>query len=261
MNAKPQLAAPASLGPLMAFGLCLLACAAGHGPVLSETPPVPTEREYVFARYTSLRTNHFAHPENTEAAWKFSEICFNRAELASNDSERATVAMEGIAAARGILNIDPTNAPALLCLGLNLGQLAQTRFLTALGLVKEMESAFKASIAADEKFDYAAAHRSLGMLYHQAPGWPTSIGSKSKARKHLQKTVEIAPEYPDNHLSLLEALIDWKDKDDLQRALAEYRKIAPKARKEFTGGKWFYYWMSWDDRLKTIERRAKELEL
>lgn len=239
---------------------CLWVCAALVG-AFGQAPPDLSELEYVVQHYTSLRAKHIANPENTELAWKFSDLCFNRAELASNNTERAAVASEGIAAARGILAKQPAHAPALLCLGLNLGQLAQTRWLSALGLVKEMEQAFKASIEADEKFDYAAAHRSLGMLYHQAPGWPTSIGSKSKARKHLEKSIELVPNYPDNHLSLLEALADWKDRDRLRQALARYKKLIPKAREEFSGGKWVYYWMSWDSRLSAIERRAKDLGL
>lgn len=238
--------------------ILLLACC---GSSSAAEPPKITEREYVIGQYAMLRTNHLAHPANTELAWKFSEICFNRAELATNDSERASIAMEGIAAARRILATNPTNAPALLGLGLNLGRLAQTRLLGALPLVKEMEQVFKASASADEKFDFAAAHRSLGMLYHQAPGWPASIGSKSKARRHLEKAVDLAPHYPDNHITLLEALADWKDKDALRLGIGRYKRIVPSARRQLTGGRWVYDWEHWDERLRQIEQRAKELGL
>jgi tetratricopeptide (TPR) repeat protein len=237
----------------------LLAACIGSGQAAD--PPVVTEQSYVLTQYSTLRTNHLAHRENTEFAWKFAEICFNRAEFATNDSERASIAMEGIAAARGILAKEPTNAPALLALGLNLGRLAQTRLLGALPLVKEMEQTFKASLEADEAFDYAAAHRSLGMLYHQAPGWPASIGSKSKARRHLEKAVEVAPNYPDNHLTLLEALADWKNRDELRLGIARYKRIVPSARRQFEGGRWAYDWMHWDERFRQVERRAKELGL
>src|SRR5207248_6916974 len=107
---------------------------------------------------------------------------------------RAEIAEQGIAAARQGIERAPRLAAPHYYLALNLGQLARTKKLGALRLVDEMEAELKAAIALDPKFDYAGPHRSLGLLYADAPGWPTSIGNHSKARQHLHTAIELSPE-------------------------------------------------------------------
>jgi hypothetical protein len=48
----------------------------------------------------------------------------------------------------------------------------------------------------------------LGRLYHQAPGWPISIGNKSKAADHLERAVKLAPTFFHNRLYLAEFYLD-----------------------------------------------------
>ena len=66
----------------------------------------------------------------------------------------------------------------------------------ALKLLTEMERELKYVVQHDPKYDYAGGHRTIGVLYSEAPGWPTSVGDRKKARFNLEKAVEIAPEFP-----------------------------------------------------------------
>src|SRR5436309_13617812 len=125
---------------------------------------------------------------------------------------------------------------------MNLGELARTKSIGALRRVRERESEFKQAIELDEKFDLGRPHRSLGLLYLDAPGWPTSIGSRAKARMHLRAAVELCPDYPENLLCLLEAYLKWGDKSAVQSQLASTEDTLRWARKALSGEKWESSW-------------------
>lgn len=191
-------------------------------------------------------------PTNSVVAWKFAKAAFDRGELATNDTERAAIALQGISACRKTLQRDPKCMQAHYYLALNLGQLARTKLLGALPLVSEMESSFKKARQLDENFDYAGADRFLGQLYHQAPGWPASVGSQSKARKHLERCVELSPDYPENRISLAEASLKWRDKKLAQRELEALAKLWPAARTNFVGADWDAFWADWQPRYNKL---------
>jgi hypothetical protein len=238
---------------LVWFCAAVLVVAAVH-PCVAQSPD-----ETPFARAERIlreaRAQASAEPKNSELAWQHSRACFDAGEFAPTDAKRAEFAQEGIAVARKALDLDLNLAPGHYYLGLNLGQLARTKSLGALKLVDEMESSFYAVIRLNAGFDFAGAHRCLGLLYRDAPGWPISVGSRSKARQHLTKAVELSREYPDNWLCLIEAYIGWGERD---RARAHYRAAQEHfnaARKRFTGVEWRSSWESWDARLKAIQSK------
>ena len=90
---------------------------------------------------------------------------------------------------------------------MNQGQLARTKLLGAIHLVDEMEVSFKTALALDPTYDFAGPDRCLGLLYRDAPGWPTSIGSRMKARRHLQAAADLRPNHLENRLALLESAL------------------------------------------------------
>ena len=225
----------------------------------ADLPEVPTPTlQQARLWYEAAQSNYLHETGNTTAAWKFAQACFEWAEFASNSTHRATLAQEGMAAAQFAAEMAPKDAPGHFYLAMNKGQLARTKSLGALPLVKEMESSLLRAIKLDAKFDHAAADRSLGMLYLDAPGWPASIGSKSKARKHLEKAVELAPDYPTNHLTLLEAYLRWEDADALRGGMARYRRLLPAARDKYTGARWKNAWTDWEIRWAKILRDSQD---
>ena len=208
--------------------------------------------------FATVQKAYEVEPTNNVVAWKFAKAAFDRGELATNDTDRAAIAVQGIAAARKTIQRDPKCMQAHYYLALNLGQLARTKLLGALPLVSEMEGSFKKARQLDENFDYAGADRFLGQLYHQAPGWPASVGSQSKARKHLERCVELAPDYPENRISLAEASLKWRDKKLAQRELDALAKLWPSAKTNFAGADWDAFWADWQpryDKLRQTPRR------
>ncbi len=218
-----------------------------------DSPSVRAERAFLEAQ---ARFNKDAH--DPEAAWHFGRACFDWADFAQNNSRRADLAESGIAACRQAIGIDPKLTAAHYYLGLNLGQLARTKKLGAFQVIDEMQVAFKAAIALDPSFDYAGPHRSLGLLYLEAPGWPASIGNRSNARLHLRKAVELGPHYPDNRISLLEAYLKWGEKSAVQPELAPTEEMLEQARKTLTGENWESSWQDWDRRWEKIKASAAE---
>jgi len=188
------------------------------------------------------------HPDDDRAAEEFGRLCFDYAEFATNNTERATLAIQGIAAMRNWTARKPGLAGGHYYLAMNLGQMARTEMLGALSIVKEMEREFKVAQDDDERWDYAGPARNLGELYFQAPGWPTSIGSRHKARLWLERAGAVAPEYPENHLNLLEAYLKWGDTNGVQRELKALEYTWPAARLNFTGRRWESDMADWKQR-------------
>ncbi len=192
---------------------------------------------------------------NVEAAWMFGRAAFDWAEFATNDHQRSAVADLGIAACRRGLALDSNSAAVHYYLGLNLGQLARTKLLGALKLIDEMEEEWTAAIRLDPKFDYGGPHRSIAVLYRDAPGWPTSIGSDKKSRLHIEKALELAPDYPGNVLTWLETLADAGDKKTVRDKISETERFLEKAHATFNGDAWAWDWEDWNQRWKDLKRK------
>ncbi len=200
-----------------------------------------------------------SEPRNNEAAWRFASAAFDFAEVAKNDGKREEIANEGIYACRRVIERERTNAAAHYYLAMNLGQVARTKSVGALKLVNEMEREFGLAGSLNEKFDYAGPDRNLGRLYFEAPGWPVSVGSRIKARQHLQRAVQLAPNYPENHLNLIEAWLKWADRKKLERDMKTTEELWPKAKQEFAGEEWESSWADWEQRWKNIKSKAGEI--
>ena len=199
-----------------------------------------------------------AKTNDAEAGWRFSCACFDLADFATVDAQRAQFANQGIAAARQALAQNSNSSPAHYYLGMNIGQLAETkRGLSALGMVKEMEREFLAARALDERLDRAGPDRNLGLLYRDAPSI-ISVGSRAKARQHLQKAVELAPDLPENQLNLIESYLKWSDRTEAIRQLREFEKLWPNAPKQFAGNEWALALQDWDSRLNSAKKKLEE---
>lgn len=196
-------------------------------------------------------------PKDHQTAWKFGRACFDLAELATNSTERAQIADRGISACRQALLINSNSAPAHYYLGLNLGELARTKSVGALKLVTQMEAEFASASELDKTFDFAGPDRTLGLLYRDAPTI-ISIGSRSKAKQHLRRAVELAPDFPENRLALIESYQKWGDRNEAKRELAGLEAIWPKAKAQLTGPEWTASWSDWQARLEECKKKVEE---
>jgi tetratricopeptide (TPR) repeat protein len=204
--------------------------------------------------FNEARERYQKEPENLEAVWQFGRACFDLAEQATNKTERAAIAEQGIAACRKNLEHQSNSAPLHYYLGMDLAELAQTKELGALKLVSQMRHEFSAARDLDEHFDQAGADRNLGMLYRDAPSL-ISIGNRAKAKQHLQRAVALAPDYPGNRLELLDAYLKWSERAEAQRELKALEDSWPRARTAFSGPAWASSWIDWEEQLRQFKKK------
>jgi hypothetical protein len=212
------------------------------------------------AEFHRAQTQFQSHTNEPAAAWQFARACYDFNDFATNNAGRAELASRGIAACRQLLTRESNSAPGHYYLAIELGQLADTRRnLAAIKMVREIEREFKMAGDLDEHFDYAGPARCLGLLYRDAPGWPMSIGSRHKAREWLEQTVKLAPDYPENHLNLVESRLQWNDRSGAQRELKTLDALWPDAQKVLAGEAWERSWNDWSTRRDAARKKLDEL--
>ena len=102
--------------------------------------------------YEQARSEYLKSPGQPALAWPLARACFDRAEGLTSRPVRSALAKEGAEACRLALKESPADAACHYYLGLNLGILAQTQPLRALGLVREMETQWQACQLLDPGF-------------------------------------------------------------------------------------------------------------
>lgn len=231
---------------------------AGTNQALAGPPDAETEfAAYAQKCFQQAQAAFQKVPGEAAVAWQFGRACFDLAEFATNNTGRASLAEQGIAVCRLALARDSNSAPAHYYLGMNLGQLARTRGLSALKLVDQMEREFARARELDEPLDYAGPDRNLGLLYCDAPVIG-SVGSRTRAREHLRRAVEVAPQYPENRLSLIEAYLKWGERTGAYRELQSLEAAWPAARTNFVGEDWAASWADWEPRLKKLKKKVED---
>jgi hypothetical protein len=213
------------------------------------------------AEFQRAQTRLQSSTNDPAAVWQFARACFDLADFATNDTQRAAIAGQGIAACRELLARETNSAPGHYYLAMNYGQLARAEApsLAAYRLVRQIEGEFKTAADLDKSFDYAGPERCLGLLYRDAPGWPFSIGSKRKARDFFDQAAKLAPDDPENHLNLAESFLQWHESDNAKSELKTLDALWPSARTNFTGEVWERSWDDWAARRDTVRKKLEEL--
>jgi hypothetical protein len=228
------------------------------GPLLADTTTNAVFAARAEKAFQTARVRFQADTNNPTNGWMFGRACYDWADFAKNNTARADIANQGIAACRQCLARTSNSAPGHYYLAMDMGQLARTELLGALRLVDQMEVEFKIAIGLDENFDYAGPARNLGLLYWQAPSIG-SIGDRGKARHFLECAVQLAPDYPENHLNLIEALLDWRDTGHARTELTALDQLWPQALKTFTGPAWEQSWADWTERRVAARRKLADI--
>lgn len=210
-------------------------------------------------RLEAAKKLYAADTNSLSKACALGQAYFFAGEFATNKTEQAQLAERGIAVCVRALAINPGSPQASYYHALNLGQLARTKMLAALTLVKQMRPALELAAKARPSLDYAGPDRCLGLLHRDAPGWPISVGDRNKARKYLTRAFAIAPEYPENIIVQLETWIRWRDYKMLAKHHAIAESILKAARKKLIGVRWEPYWDDWDRRWNALQQKAAKM--
>jgi tetratricopeptide (TPR) repeat protein len=129
---------------------------------------------------------------------------------------------KGIAVAREAIALDPSKVEGQYYLGTTTGQFAFVKKLQAKALVPQVLASAQLAVKADERYDYAGPLRLLGSIYAQAPEPPTSVGDHEEGVKVLARAIQLADQYPQNHLLMAEAQLINRNLDQAER---EYQRV------------------------------------
>lgn len=248
-RARPNSAAAAPV-----LGCLLLAILAGSR---LDGADAEGEAARAFKRYQAAKAAYKAQPRRHEAVWQFGRACFEMRDSGAAKSVRAEIAQEGIAACRGALASLTNSAHLHYYLGMNLGALAETRGLSALKLVSEMEQELLAAAALDATIEHAGPDRTLGLLYRDAPAF-ISVGSRAKAREHLLRAVKLSPKFPENRIQLIDSLLKWNDRNTAREELQALQEKWSAARAEYAGPDWEAAWHDWEAELTKLRKALEE---
>jgi hypothetical protein len=216
-------------------------------------------RDAIFAHraeiaFSQAQARYQSQMDNPVTAWEFARTCYDWADWATNKVQRAAIAREGMAACHQSL-VFTNSAAAHYYMAMNLGQLARSESLGALKVVRQMESEFLIVASLNSGVDFGGPERGLGLLYRDAPGWPLSIGNRSRSRKFLENAVKLAPDYPENVLNLAESELTWGEKAEAGKELAVLDALWPKAQKTLTGQAWEQSWDDWSKRRDILRQK------
>ena len=178
------------------------------------------------------------NPAHEEAAWRAARALFFLSFQAVSE-ERAPLSARCMDVAQVATSVG-RRAESFYYAALCMGARARARNLEGLELLPEMVEAGLMARRIDPAIAHAGPDRLLGGIYMRAPAWPTSVGDLDEALAHLRAAVAAAPEWPENHLLLAEALVD----DDRPK---EARKVFARAmelmhRQDAHG--WFVFWQA-----------------
>lgn len=232
--------------------LLLLGCGVSPLWSMEGADPGSAASNVVVVAETNLKTariRYVAETTNSVAAWELGRACLAWGLLLKEPTSKEKIFSEGIAACRRSLTLNPKSGPAHYYLGMNIGRVADLkRNLAAYAMVKEVEKAFQHARELDKHFAYAGSDRNLGLLYQHAPGWPFSLGNRKLARKHHERAVKLAPDYPENRLNLAEAYREWDEPKLFQQQLDALQQLWPRAKTNWTGAAWAVDWADWENR-------------
>lgn len=123
----------------------------------------------------------------------------------------------------------PANATAHYLLGYLAGLEAQHNPLRALTLVPVIEQEALAALALNPALDQGGPPRMLGDLYLRAPAFPASVGDTALAVEYFRQAVELAPDFADNRLGLIDALLaETETAEACLQLQALWSTLAPK---------------------------------
>lgn len=161
------------------------------------------------------------HPENDIIRGKLSNVYFYIGLFAPEGEKSREEAFDrGTEYGKEAITLNPKAVYGNFWHASNLGYLGMCRgMLASLASIDPFRKSMEIVLKENERFFFAGPHRALGRLFQQAPGWPISIGNKNKAADHLERAVELEPDFFVNRLYLAEYYVEMGKRDKAREQL------------------------------------------
>ncbi len=145
-----------------------------------------TKRAYDFYKAEYLSKKDY------DSAWKFSAVArFFGNYFVKGVEEKKKIFEEAKDTALFATKENPKGVEGHYYLGVAYGSWAEvTGVMNSLFLAGPIIDEMTKVISLDPKFRNGSAYAIRGRVYHKAPGWPVSVGDKSKAQKDFEEAVK-----------------------------------------------------------------------
>lgn len=108
--------------------------------------------------------------------------------------------------------------------------------------VKQMIADCMRVMQLDPRYEYAGSYRILGQLYTKLPQTgvhPSDVvRDLTRAESYLREAVRLAPQYPENHLTLAETLLAQEKVLEAIDALTRAKELVPQWKRSHSYGAW-----------------------
>jgi tetratricopeptide (TPR) repeat protein len=149
---------------------------------------------------------------------ELSRLEFMQAQLELDKARRIQLFENCVATADRALALNAKDTRGLFWKAAALGKIAEDGgILNALKILRPLENMLLQVVELDEKYENAGAHRALGRMYHQLPGFPISFGNNRKALKHLERAHELFPRDIITRVFYAEVLYDEGRKEEARK--------------------------------------------
>jgi tetratricopeptide (TPR) repeat protein len=203
-----------------------LGSAVGSWPEADGLLASPTLDMSQAARALSLYQGALGTGEAPRAAIlaRLAQTCFVLGQMGGK-TQSLEYYRQGQSYAETLMREEPNRVEGHYWLALNLcGQADVGGNLLGRKLLPRILEELQRSLVLDETYDQGGAHRVLGRIYYEAPGWPLSVGDMQKSLRHLKAAVRLGPGISTNHLYLAETLLRLGDNSAAAQELAQVLK-------------------------------------
>lgn len=167
-------------------------------------------------RTAGLHTGHTSEPVAVAQLPAAVETAAREADQATHRAAKLAAGAHGMELGSRCIRHHPHEARCYYYRAMATGRYFEAKVIGYQRGVKQMIDDLRQVIARDPDFDHAGAYRMLGQLYTQLPRstiHPHDITRDLEAARHLLTTATTrAPEFPENHLALCEALLEAEDR-------------------------------------------------
>jgi tetratricopeptide (TPR) repeat protein len=182
---------------------------------------------------TTLRTQ----PKTASRMGEEARLLHYLAEATRDGGQKAKYREEGLQLCEAALKVNPEEPAALLWWTAHRGsQATALNPVQAVQIAKEVETRLLELRKVNPGFDSSAADRVLAVVYQVAPA-VISVGSKKKAKKHLEEALKRHPDHPGNLIASAKFLLEEGDCEQAKR-LAEKALASESLDDPLDGAQW-----------------------
>jgi tetratricopeptide (TPR) repeat protein len=158
-----------------------------------------------------------------EWAWRMGRIYYD---LGKNSTGQAQEKFfnQCVVKAGEALSVNSNSAPGYFYKGLCIGKLGEARGLwSSLDAIDPLRENMTKALTLEPGFDHGGPHRALGKLYFELPFFLGGDGDL--AVKHLEKALNLGPDYGDNYYFLAEAYQAKGKRNKARDTLAQLQRL------------------------------------